>query len=102
MGTTSSPSAESTNGFANTTASTASDQAPETLIRRAICAAHTAIAADNATVRMPRPRTGRSAPVTPPIHVATASIMTFSGEVAVLDSSVGIIPQWRCSATLRA
>ena len=102
MGTTSSPSAEFTNGFAKTTASTASDHAPETLIRRANCAAHTAMAADSATVRMPRPRTGRSAPVTPPTQVATANSTTFNGEVAVFDSSVGIIPQWRCSATLRA
>ena len=93
MGTTSSPSAEFTNGLAKTTASTASDQAPPTLIRRAICAAQTAIAAESATVRMPRPRAGWSSPVTAVIHVATASIITFSGDVAVLDSSAGIIPQ---------
>ena len=93
MGTTSSPSAEFTKGFANTRASTASDQAPETLMRRAICAAHTAMAADSTTVRISRPRTGRSSPVTPPTQVARTSSMTFSGELAVLDSSVGIIPQ---------
>ena len=102
MGTTSNPIAEFTNGLAKTTASTASDQAPETLSRRASWAAHTAIAADSATVRIPSPTTGRSAPVTPLTHVATANRITFNGEVAVFDSSVGIIPQCRCSATLRA
>ena len=102
MGTTSSPIAEFTNGLAKTTASTAIDQAPATLSRRAIWAAHIAIAADSATVRIPSPTTGWRAPVTPLIQVATANRITFNGEVAVLDSSVGIIPQCRCSATLRA
>ena len=102
VGTTSSPNAEFTNGLAKTTASTASDQTPETLMRRAICAAHTAMAADSTTIRRPRPSTGRIVPVTAVIQVATASSTTFNGDVAVFDSSAGIIPQCRCSATLRA
>ena len=44
---------------------------------------------------------GPELPGHPPTQVASTSSMTFSGEVAVFDSSVGINPQWRCSATLR-
>jgi hypothetical protein len=90
------------NGLANTRASTASDQALEIPIRRAICAAHTVIAADRATVTTPSATTGRRSPVTSPTNrVTTARRMVFSGEVAVFAVSVGISPQCRCAARFR-
>ena len=89
MGTTSSPSAEFTNGLAKTTASTTTDQTAGTSSRRKIRAAHTANAAESTTVRTPRPSTGSSGPANAVTQMAAASISTFSRDVAVLDSSAG-------------
>jgi hypothetical protein len=102
MGSTSRPSAELTKGLANTTASTARDHAPDTPSRRAVCAAQTASAADSSTVSRTRPCTGSTSPETSETsQVASDSISTLSGDVAALDSSVGIRPQCRSEATFR-